>query len=86
MKDIPAILILGFLGFAVYHTCLSIGEQSVDAGTASLVVSLTPLFSALIAMLVLKETLNRYGWIGSFIAFLGVMVITLGESGGIHFK
>src|SRR5690625_3026095 len=80
-KDIPIILLLGFLGFSIYHTFLNIGERTVDAGTASLLVSTTPLLSALLAAFFLKEKFNRFGWIGSFIAFMGVALISI-ESGG----
>ncbi|QQK77392.1 DMT family transporter [Salicibibacter cibarius] len=80
-KDLPIILLLGFLGFSVYHTFLSIGELTVDAGTASLLVSTTPLLSAILAGVFLKEKFNRWGWIGSFIAFSGVVLITFGVGG-----
>ncbi|WP_101844710.1 DMT family transporter [Halobacillus sp. Marseille-P3879] len=85
-KDILPILVLGFLGFSVYHTFLSIGEETVDAGTASLVVSTTPLFSALLARFFLKEYFGKYGWIGSVIAFFGVSLITFGSTGEFKFE
>ncbi|WP_227002819.1 DMT family transporter [Salicibibacter kimchii] len=80
-KDLPIIFLLGFLGFSVYHTFLSIGEMTVDAGTASLLVSTTPLLSAILAGVFLKEKFNRWGWIGSFVAFSGVALITFGMGG-----
>src|SRR5690625_5875269 len=81
-KDIPIILLLGFLGFSIYHTFLNIGERTVDAGTARLLVSTTPLLSALLAAFLLKERFNRFGWIGSFISFMCVPLIAH-ELGGI---
>lgn len=80
-KDIPSILLLGFLGFSIYHTFLNIGERTVDAGAASLLVSTTPLLSALLAAVFLKEKFNRFGWIGSFTAFIGVALISIGSGG-----
>lgn len=80
LKDIPAILLLGGLGFSVYHTFLSIGEKTVEAGTASLLIALVPLLSALLAVVFLKEKFGAAGWVGSLIAFIGVGVISL--SGG----
>ncbi|UOR12890.1 EamA family transporter [Halobacillus amylolyticus] len=44
-------------------------------------ISTTPLLSALLAALFLKEKFNRFGWIGSFTSFMGVAFISI-ESGG----
>lgn len=80
-KDVPFILLLGFLGFSVYHTLLSIGEMTVDAGAASLLIATVPLLSALLAAAFLKERFGRYGWVGSLIAFSGVALISVGAGG-----
>lgn len=79
IKDIPFILLLGFCGFTVYHTALSIGEYYVSAGVASLIVSTTPIFSALLATYFLKERFSKLAWLGSLVAFLGVALISLGN-------
>jgi drug/metabolite transporter (DMT)-like permease len=79
LKDIPFILLLGFCGFTVYHTSLSIGEYYVSAGIASLLVSTTPIFSALLAIFFLKERFSKLAWGGSIIAFLGVVLISIGN-------
>ncbi|WP_141770478.1 DMT family transporter [Bacillus sp. MUM 116] len=78
-KDIPVILLLGFLGFMIYHTALSMGEKTVSAGMSSLLVSTTPIFSAILAALFLKEKFNKMRWIGSLIAFCGIVIISFGS-------
>lgn len=78
LKDIPIILLLGFLGFSVYQTALSFGEQTVSAGVASLLVSTTPIFTSLLALLFFHEKFGLWGWIGSLIGFSGVAFISLG--------
>ncbi|MFZ4453613.1 DMT family transporter [Salibacterium aidingense] len=85
-KDLPAILILGFLGFSVYHTFLSIGEETVSAGAASFVVSTTPLVSALLARFFLKETFGTYGWAGSITALFGVFLISFDTGKGFNLE
>ncbi|MFG6147567.1 DMT family transporter [Halobacillus sp. B23F22_1] len=85
-RDLPVILLLGFLGFSVYHTFLSIGEETIDAGVASLIVSTTPLFSAVLARVLLKETFGKFGWIGSIVAFLGMVLVTFGSTGEFNFE
>lgn len=77
-RDIPPLLLLGFLGFTVYHVALNYGEQTISAGAASLFVSTTPLFSALLASLFFRERFGFRGWAGSFLGFLGVIVSSLG--------
>lgn len=58
-KDIPIILLLGFCGFTLYHIALSFGEYYVSAGISSLIVSTTPIFSALLATYFLKEKFSK---------------------------
>lgn len=82
-KDLPIILLLGFCGFTVYHIALSYGELYVSSGVASLLVSLTPIFSAVLAKYFLKERFTILGWLGSLIAFIGIFFITIGEGGKI---
>ncbi|MFJ7941798.1 DMT family transporter [Peribacillus sp. NPDC096622] len=84
LKDTPAILLLGFLGFTVYHTALNVGEKTVSAGAASLIVSMTPIFSALLAVWFMRERFGFIRWIGSIISFLGVILISFGT--GDHFE
>lgn len=80
IKDIPIILLLGFLGFSVYQTALNFGEQTISAGVASLLVSTTPIFTALLALLFFCEKIGLWGWVGSLIGFGGVAFISLGGS------
>lgn len=85
-KDVPAIFLLGFCGFSVYHGALSIGEKTVEAGTASLLVSTTPLFSTLLAALFMKERLHLKNGIAALIAFLGIGIIMLGSGASFHLQ
>ena len=77
-KDLPFILLLGFLGFSVYQTALNYGEQTVSAGVASLLVSTTPIFTALLALIFFRAKIGIRGWIGALIGFAGVAFISLG--------
>lgn len=49
LKDIPAIFIFGALGFTIYHIALNYGEKTVNAGSASLIISVTPIVTAILA-------------------------------------
>lgn len=85
-RDLPAILVQGFLGIAVYQITLTFGEQTVSAGAASLLISSVPCFTALLATLFLGERLTIWGWLGIIGSFCGVAVISVGLQDGLRFS
>ena len=85
LRDLPAMFLLGFTGITVYQVCLTFGEQSVSAGTASFLVATVPCFTALLAFFFLKERLSWLGVSGIIISFLGVAIISFGGSNGFSF-
>ena len=85
-KDVPFILIMGFVSISVYHVALNAGERTVTGGAASMLVASAPIFAALLARVALDERLRVWGWIGIAISFLGVSLIAIGEGGGVHFN
>jgi drug/metabolite transporter (DMT)-like permease len=85
VRDIPAILLLGFLGITVYQVALSYGERSVSAGAASILVATVPCFTAILAAIFLRERVRLLGWLGIAISFVGVVIVVLGEGSGLSF-
>lgn len=86
LRDLPLILLLGGLGITGYHLALNFGEVTVSAGTASLLIGAAPLFTALLAMPVLRERMRPIGWLGIAAGFVGVALIALGEGGGVRME
>jgi len=84
-KDIPMLLVIGLFTITIYHALLSYGEVTVSAGAASLIIGSGPIFTALLAYFFLKEKLKPWGWVGIFISFIGVGLISMGEGNGISF-
>ncbi len=82
-RDLPGLALAGFLGFSLYNVALNIGEQSIPAGTASLIVASSPIYVALFATLVLHERMKWMGWLGILVSFVGVAVITLEPGAGL---
>ncbi|WP_085993550.1 DMT family transporter [Oceanobacillus senegalensis] len=80
-EDLLRIILLGWLGITVYHTGLTFGVESITAGTASMIVGSAPVFTAIIAVFILKERLALFSWIGLGIGFIGIILITLGTAG-----
>lgn len=65
----------GALWFGVYNVVLSVAEQSLDAGTAAMIVGIGPILIALGAVAFLRERLSLWLAIGAGVAFLGVALI-----------
>jgi len=84
VKDIPGLILTGFLGITFYNLALNYGETKVPAGTASLLIASTPIWTALFASIGLKERLRTWGWIGILLSFTGAAIIALSEGHGIH--
>lgn len=84
-RDLPVIALSGFLGISVYHVALNIGEVTVQAGAASLLISAGPVFTALLSAAFLRERLTRIGWGGILVAFTGVALIALSGGRGLRF-
>jgi len=80
-RDVPAVLLGGVLGFTGYHVGLAFGQVTVEAGSASLIISSVPVFTALLAAAFLGERLGPIGWVGTLVSFGGVAMISLGEGG-----
>ncbi|WP_420594855.1 DMT family transporter [Deinococcus sp.] len=84
-RDAPLIFGLSLLGITLYHTLLNFGEQSVPAGTASLIIAAGPVITALIATRFAGERLTVIGWLGTFVSLAGVALIVLGRGQGVAF-
>ena len=77
--------VLGLTGIFIYNICFFGALARVPAGRTSLFVSLTPIVTAILAVLIFSERLGLRRWIGIVIALLGaIVVITRGDLiGGI---
>ncbi len=72
----------GFLFVACYTGFLNIGEKTVSAGAAAFIINTNPIITAVLAMAVLGERFNGWGWFGTAVSFVGIGLIALGEGGG----
>ncbi len=84
LRDIPGFALTGFLGITFYNLALNYGETTVPAGTASLLISLTPVWAAIFASFLLHERFTLWGWAGIALSFSGAAVIAIGEGGGVR--
>lgn len=80
------IVTAGIFGFSIYNIALNYGEQSVTAGTASFILCQIPVIITLLTIAFRGEKFTRFGWLGTLISFIGILLISLASEGGIHFN
>lgn len=78
-KERVLAVVASFLAVPGYHICLNYGETLIPAGWASLVISLNPAFIVLFAAVLLHEKITMRRWGGISVAFVGLLIITLGQ-------
>jgi terminal-alkyne amino-acid exporter len=84
--DLTRLLLIGFFNVAGYHLSLNYAEVSVSAGLAGLLITLGPVFSALLAVAFLKERVGRNLILALALAVSGAAVLSAGDlSGGASF-
>jgi drug/metabolite transporter (DMT)-like permease len=76
-----SILSIGVLWFGVYNVALNAGERRVDAGTAAMLIQVSPVLIALLAAVFLDERFTLYLGLGLALAFAGVGLISLSMTG-----
>ncbi|MEI7054683.1 DMT family transporter [Nocardioides sp. CCNWLW239] len=81
-KEWPLIAIGGASWLGIYNLALNESERRIDAATAALIVQIGPIVVALLAGLVLKETIHRWILIGTGVGFAGVVVIGRASANG----
>lgn len=77
VKDLPYFILAGALGFFIYMITFNLGQKTVTASTASIVISTVPVLTALLSRFVDKEKLSLLQWLAIAIEFIGVAVLTL---------
>jgi drug/metabolite transporter (DMT)-like permease len=83
-QDVLWIILVGFVGITLYNLALNTGEQSITAGSASLLVNTVPIWTALLATTFLNERLRHWQWLGIGLSFTGAVVIALGEGDNLQ--
>ena len=82
-RDLPAIAAVGFAGMTAYQLLLNGGERTVPAGTAALLINVSPVFTAVAASVLLDERMTRRRWAGVAVACTGASLIALAGRGGL---
>lgn len=81
-REWVSLVTIGVLWFGVYNVALNEGEQRIDAGTAAMLIQVSPVLIALLAALFLSERFTLYLGLGLALAFGGVALIGLAQPEG----
>jgi len=83
-EEWPKVLFMALAGVTVYQLALNTGETHVPAGTASLIVALSPVVAAVLSALFLHERITPLKIFGLVVSFVGLFIIVaFGE--GVQF-
>ncbi len=74
------VVVIGVLWFGVYNLALNEGERRIDAGTAAILVQVSPLLIAVLAAVFLGERFDRRLALSLAVALGGVAVIAASSS------
>jgi drug/metabolite transporter (DMT)-like permease len=79
-EDYMKVIVVGVVGTSFYQPLFINGLALTTASNSSLILASTPAFIALINRVLGRERIDRRGWLGIALAFLGIVLIV--ESGG----
>ncbi len=65
-----------FIASGLYQVLFLLGIAYTTSGNASLIMSTVPMWTALLALVFLKEGLSRLAWTGLFVALAGTLIVT----------
>lgn len=85
-EDLPVVTMITFLGVTFYQLLFVFGVSMVTPAAASMIISMSPIFAALVAFILFGKKLSKVQMTGIFIGFLGVVIITTskGTDGSIY--
>ncbi len=79
--DLWKIVILGLVGNTSYQLLFINGFSLTTASTASLIMTMTPIFIALMSAIFIRERIHWAGWLGIAISFFGLYLIIFSQGG-----
>jgi len=80
-KDLPLFTLSGFIGLFLYMWAFNAGTAFVSAGISSFLIATAPLFTLIMSIFYLKEKATPTIWLGVFISFGGLAIISFTQAG-----
>jgi drug/metabolite transporter (DMT)-like permease len=81
-RDLPYLVLLGFLFYAVFPITFNAGLRYIEASRAALILATMPLWTVIIARRLAHERLTTRQVLGVLISMAGVVVVMLDRGAG----
>lgn len=78
-QDWKDLFLIGSFGLAISNALLNLGLQMTSSTKTAIAASLEPVFTILLAGLILKEVLQRRTMGATFVSIVGALVLMLGD-------
>ncbi len=85
-SDIPKILFLSIIGNTAFQLLFIHGLNWTTASNTSVIMAMTPVFVAMLSVLLKQEKIHWAGWLGIVISFIGFYFIITKQVGTFHFS
>jgi drug/metabolite transporter (DMT)-like permease len=76
-QDIGRLFLLGFIGNTAYQLLFIHGISHTTAGNSSLILATTPLFVAVLSLVLHIEKIQQRIWYGVLLSFIGIVFISV---------
>ncbi len=76
-KQVMLILLFSFTMGLAYQILFLVGIDNTSAGNTALIMSAIPMWTAILAFLLIGERLSKMAWLGLMLALIGTGVVTL---------
>ena len=80
-SDLWKILSMGIIGNTVFQILFIHGINLTTASNTSVIMAMTPIFIALISVVLKHEKISWVGWVGIFISFIGFYLVIIQQNG-----
>jgi len=80
-RYVGTIAVYAILFGLIYQVAFLMGIFRTSASSTALIMASTPMWTAFIAIIFLKERLSRISWLGLVITFFGTMIVALDKPG-----
>lgn len=85
LRTWPRLAVVGFFGIALYNLALNYGSVHIEAAAVGFLINTAPIFTAVLAVLLLRERPRPGTYAGIALGFAGAVVILLGQGLEIAF-
>ena len=84
-RDLPKFAAGGLVGVFLYMLFFNMGAVTVMSGVASFIIASAPVFTIIMARLLLKEIVRPICWVGVAVSFGGLVVVMLSQTAELAF-